>query len=136
MSKTLTRAAARAFRDERRKRESDELHKKNVRVEMEVLAVFRDYMQSKRPTETKLGCLIGAIDAYAEQLLGDKDALWSRTEPTRSAGGKSKGYWPVLTLGKSRFQYRSDLFSISVEYPTLWRIGDGHESIHLLRRYV
>lgn len=42
-----------------------------------MLRGFREYMMRKRPTTTTLGCLIEAIDAYAEQLTGSKYALWA-----------------------------------------------------------
>lgn len=56
---------------------ADEQHKKNVREELQVLGTFREYMQRRRPTTTALKCLIAAVDAYAEQLTGNSDALWA-----------------------------------------------------------
>jgi hypothetical protein len=85
VSKTFNRAQAKAYRDERRQLQEDEQYKKNVRVELQVLSEFRDYMQCRRPTGTTLGCLIGAIDAYAEQLTGDIHALW--------AGSRNAKHW-------------------------------------------
>lgn len=85
MSKSFNRAQAKAYRDERRQLEQDEQHKRNVRAELQVLREFRDYMQRSRPTATTLGCLIGAVDAYAEQLTGDAHALW--------AGARDAKHW-------------------------------------------
>ncbi|QND70807.1 hypothetical protein [Tardiphaga robiniae] len=85
MSKTFNRAQAKAYRDERRQLQEDEQHKRNVRAELRVLREFRDYMHRGRPTGTTLGCLIGAIDAYAEQLTGDIHALW--------AGSRDAKHW-------------------------------------------
>jgi hypothetical protein len=62
-----------------------EERKKHVREELAVLGNFRDYMQRKRPTTTTLGCLIGAVDAYVEQLTGDIHALW--------AGSVDRKHW-------------------------------------------
>lgn len=72
MSKTFNRAFAKAYRDEQREKELDERHKRDVRAELAVM----DYMEKERPTPTTLGCLLGAIDTYVEQLTGDKYALW------------------------------------------------------------
>ncbi|MDN3273351.1 hypothetical protein QWJ07_03790 [Frankia sp. RB7] len=83
MSKTANRAAAKAYREERLRLQEDEQHKKNVREEIQVLGTFREYMQRRRPTTTTLGCLIAAIDAYAEQLTGNSDALWAGTRDTK-----------------------------------------------------
>ena len=77
MSKTFNRAQAKAYREEQMRLRQDEEHKKNVRAELEVLGTFRHYMQRQRLTTTTLGCLIGAVDAYVEQLTGDFHALWS-----------------------------------------------------------
>jgi hypothetical protein len=84
VSKTFNRAQAKAYQDERRQREQDEQHKRNVRAELEVLSTFRTYMQRERPTATTLGCLIGAIDAYAEQLTGSSHALWAGSRDARN----------------------------------------------------
>ena len=77
VSKTFNRAQAKAYREEQMRLREDEAHKKNVRDELEVLRVFREYMQRRRPTTTTLGCLIAAVDAYVEQLTGDPSALWA-----------------------------------------------------------
>lgn len=77
MSKSFNRAAAKAYMEQRRESERTEQHKKNVRAELEVLRDFRNYMENKRPTQTTLGCLLAAIDAYVEQLTGNKHALWA-----------------------------------------------------------
>ncbi len=77
MSKSFNRARGKAYRDERFQRERDEERKKHVRAELKVLGDFRHYMQRERPTNTTLGCLIAAVDAYAEQLTGDAHALWA-----------------------------------------------------------
>lgn len=83
MSKTFNRAQAKAYRDEILRLRQDEEHKKNVREELKVLGTFREYMLRRRPTNTTLGCLIAAVDAYAEQLTGNSDALWSGTVATK-----------------------------------------------------
>ena len=83
MSKTSNRAQAKAYRGERLKLRQDEEHKKHVREELQVLGTFREYMQRRRPTTTTLGCLIAAIGAYAEQLTGNSDALWSSAVDTQ-----------------------------------------------------
>jgi hypothetical protein len=41
-------------------------------------------MQQERPTSTTLGCLIEAVDAYAEQLTGMKHALWAGSRDTKN----------------------------------------------------
>jgi hypothetical protein len=76
VSKSFNRTQAKAYVEERLRKERDEQHKKNVRAELKVLGDFRNYMQRQRPTTTTLGCLIGAVDAYVEQLTGDMHALW------------------------------------------------------------
>ncbi|WP_441252586.1 hypothetical protein AB8A28_21370 [Tardiphaga sp. 71_E8_N1_1] len=75
MSKTFNRAQAKAYREEYLQLQQDDQHKRNVRAELQVLGRFRDYMQRERPTTTTLGCLIAAVDAYAEQLTGSPHAL-------------------------------------------------------------
>jgi hypothetical protein len=77
VSKSVNRAQAKAFVEERRRLQEDEQHKKNVREELAVIETFRNYTQRKRPTATTLGCLIAAVDAYVEQLTGDMHALWA-----------------------------------------------------------
>ncbi|MEI9923072.1 MAG: hypothetical protein WDN50_05620 [Bradyrhizobium sp.] len=52
----------------------------HIRAEIERMRI---HMQRERPTSTTLGCLIAAIDAYAEQLTGTKDALWAGTRDTK-----------------------------------------------------
>jgi hypothetical protein len=84
VSKAFNRAQAKAYQDERREREQDEQHKRNVRAELQVLRRFRDYMQRERPTATTLGCLIGAVDAYAEQLTGNPHALWAGSRDAKN----------------------------------------------------
>lgn len=84
MSKTFNRSQAKAYREERRQLEQDEQHKRNVRTELQVLGRFRDYMQRERPTTTTLGCLIGAVDAYVEQLTGSLHALWAGSRDAKN----------------------------------------------------
>jgi hypothetical protein len=83
VNKSFNRAQAKAYMQDRLQRERDEAHKKNVRAELEVLGRFRNYMQRERPTNTTLGCLIAAVDAYAEQLTGDMHALWAGARDTK-----------------------------------------------------
>lgn len=83
MSKIFNRAQAKAYQDERLKLRQDEEHKKHVREELQVLGTFREYVQRRRPTTTTLGCLIAAVDAYAEQLTANSDALWSSAVDTK-----------------------------------------------------
>lgn len=84
MSKSFNRSQAKSYQEERRQLELDEQHKRNVRAELEVLGTFRNYMQRERPTATTLGCLIGAVDAYAEQLTGNIHALWAGSRDTKN----------------------------------------------------
>ena len=86
MTKSFNRAQGKAYREERQQRERDEDHKKNVRAELKVPGDFRHYMQRERPTHTTLGCLIAAVDAYAEQLTGDMHALWAGSANTKHCG--------------------------------------------------
>lgn len=77
MTKEENRAAAKAWHEERMRQRAAEARAEAVKAELAELDRFRRYLMQNRLGHTRP--LIDAIDAYAEQISGDRTALHAKS---------------------------------------------------------
>jgi hypothetical protein len=82
MTKAENRAAAKAWREERQRQHREAERAEAVQVDLEELRRLRHYLIFRRRVlDPDREALMVAIDAYVEQLTGDRTALHAKSAP-------------------------------------------------------
>jgi hypothetical protein len=79
MTKTVNRAAARAYAAEKERRYRQEQERAGRAADLEALRVFRDYLVLKAKTRGEAHERLRiAVDDYAEEITGNRTALHAK----------------------------------------------------------